>query len=189
MIKVSITRQGVITNEAQFPTQSEAEAWVDQQNDAGSFGKPAGWYYGDALTEEEKALATEIQTEDQNGQPIPSGGLYLLPAQYSVTYTDITVELAEQAEIQKYLTRMEFGKLIMAKLAQKNLKRLMAGETTVEALVSAEAKLEVVQRLLLNGSTSLALGAIQQVSPILTEYPESLKLELITEIQTYLASE
>lgn len=188
MIRVEIKKDGALRNTSVFATIEEARSWVDQQNDKGAFGKPAGWYYESALTPEELATAIEDQELDQNGFPLPDR-IYLIPPQYQVTYVDVTQEQKDKEEIEKYLKRMDFGKLIMAKLASKNLKRIIAGETTVEAVVSAEAKLEVVQRLLLNGSTSLALGAIQQISPILTEYPESLKLELIQEIQTYLASE
>lgn len=188
MFKVIVKIGNEIKGEYKFETQEEISPWLDKYNDFGTWGKPAGWYYGNALTDEEKALATDVQTVDQNGLEIP-GGLYLMPKQWTAEITDITEEVEKEKRIQKYLARMDFGKRLMADLADENLQRLIAGETTVEALVSAEAKLEVVQRLLLNGSTSLALGAIQQISPILTEYPDSLKISLIAKVQGYLAQE
>jgi hypothetical protein len=188
MLKVLVTYQSKVVSQGLFPDQAAVNAWLDSNNDSGVWGKPAGWYYGKSLTDAEKAIATEVQTVDQNGQDLPDA-LYLLPKQWSAEVTDVTLELAREARIEKYMRRMDFGKRLMAELAEENLERLSRGETTVPELVSAEAKLEAVQRLLLNGSTSLALGALQQISASLTEYPDSLKIKFISKVQAYLATE
>jgi len=45
MIKVSIIRDGKITNEASFPTREEADQWLGYHESAGSFGQPATYDY------------------------------------------------------------------------------------------------------------------------------------------------
>lgn len=41
MIKVTITKSGVVTNEGQFPSQDEAQRWFDNLNQLGVFGDPS----------------------------------------------------------------------------------------------------------------------------------------------------
>jgi hypothetical protein len=189
MIKVSITRQGVITNQATFPTQAEAEAWQASVAATGAFGKTAGTYPLSQLSEQE--LSTEIsrvETNASTGEPLIEP-LITIPDQFQVEYTDITAEIEQQKKIRKYETRIAFAQRLMAEISATNSDKYESGEITLSQLQSAEEKLAKVQRLLLNGSTGLALAEIIAIEATLTEYPQSYKDELKAKIQAFLAAE
>lgn len=191
MIKVSITRQGVITNEAQFPNQAEAEAWFNEVAATGAFGKLAGQYMLSQLSEAE--LATEISrvTEQEIlGQIVPLiQPLITIPDQFAVSYTDISAEVAHQRKIAKYAARIAFAQQLMAEISATNTDKYESQEMSLAQLIAAEEKLAKVQRLLLNGSTGLALAEIIAIESTLTEYPQSYKDSFKAKIQAFLASE
>lgn len=188
MIKVSITRQGVITNQAQFDTQAEAEAWQSSVAATGAFGKTVGAYPLSQLSEQE--LATEISRQelDAEGQPLMEP-LVTIPDQFSVSFEDISAELAHQRKIAKYAARIAFAQQLMAEISATNADKYESQEMSLAQLVSAEEKLAKVQRLLLNGSTGLALAEIIAIESTLTEYPQEYKDSLKAKIQAFLASE
>lgn len=175
MIKVSILKNGIVTNQAQFPSQPEADAWLAKEIANESFGK-------DAWTETIPAVydvdgITAITPEQTINHP----------AEFSFTQEDITAQIETEKKIQKNLARMDFGKRIMAELAQRNQDRLLAGETTINDILSAEAKLAVIQRYLLNGSLGIAFQGLQTAD--IPELPAPEKAYFLTKIQDYLASE
>jgi hypothetical protein len=180
MIKVSILKQGVITNEGMIDTQEQAEAWVEQMRDINAFGRSAGVYRLEDLSVEEKLT---IISQETHGEFL----MATIPDQFTVQYQDISAELEIKAKIEKNLARMDFGRQIMAELAQRNQDRLTAAEMTLASVLSLEEKLAKVQRLLLNGSTGLALAELQAL--VITEISEQEKLYFVNKIQSYLASE
>jgi hypothetical protein len=60
MIKISIIKNGQVTNSAQFPTQEEAEAWLSRHEAMGSFGA-AGTY--EVLIEDAVPSQAQINAE------------------------------------------------------------------------------------------------------------------------------
>lgn len=188
MIKISITRQGVITNEAQFPTQDAAETWLNEVAATGAFGKQAGTYPLSQLSEEELVSEISRQEVDEEGSPLAEP-LITIPDQFTTTYNDISAEVAHQRKIAKYAARIAFAQQLMAEISATNADKYEAEEMTLADLVSAEEKLAKVQRLLLNGSTGLALAEIIAIESTLTEYSQEYKNSLKAKIQAFLASE
>jgi len=120
MIKVTITRDGQITNQASFPSQEEAQAWLSSHEAMGSFGHKDIFASQEVLISEEVRGAVQVlvseATFDQYGDEIdpavyeidPDGvispavyetqSILVSPATYLVEITDITAQLAAEAE-------------------------------------------------------------------------------------------
>lgn len=151
------------------------------------WGLPERWLQDtpmSPLTEEQKAAALETRTVEVMGEMVTE---YLLSAEYTVEVVDISEQLLEEKAISKNLARMRFGQRLMAELAAKNQAALVAGTTSINNVLAAEEKLAKVQRLLLNGSTSLALQAL--ISLDIPELPAELKAYFVGKMQEYLANE
>lgn len=84
MFKVEIKKQDVVTNEAIFETEQQAETWVAQEELNKSFGMPAHPEL------DEEGLVTGV----------------IIPAEYEVVITDITAEVLQKRineEAEAYL--------------------------------------------------------------------------------------
>ena len=102
MFKISITKNNVITNQAQFETEESVHTWLKNQQDNKSFGRNSGEYNINELTEQE--LLTEISRKpllDLSGNEI--GTLVTIPNQYEVIIEDVTQQLQLQKESQEAL--------------------------------------------------------------------------------------
>lgn len=120
MIKVTITRDGQITNQASFPSQEEAQAWLAKHEGMGTFGHKDIFVDQEVLISEEvrgpvQVLVSEA-TYDQYGDEVnpavyavdPDGvispavyetqSILVSPATYSVEIVDITAQLLAEAE-------------------------------------------------------------------------------------------
>lgn len=88
MIKISILKNGVITNQAQFPSQPEVDAWLAKEIANESFGKSA-WTetIPEVLDEDGITVITPEQTINH-------------PAEFTVLQEDISAALAQE-EINK----------------------------------------------------------------------------------------
>ena len=107
------------------------------------------------------------------------------PIVETIEEVDITAESALEALVNKNLARMKFGQQVMAELAAMNQQALVAQEITVAQIIAAEEKLSKVQRLLLNGSTSLALAELNALS--IPELPAQTKTYFEAKIANFLA--
>lgn len=96
MIQVTIKNlAGVITNQAQFQTQADADAWVTAQVALKSFGKPERWVDAEDISSlsEDRAQAVASQ---QVGGPEDERTQYKFSAEYTVEQKDITEEVAQE---------------------------------------------------------------------------------------------
>lgn len=185
MIKVSISRNNQVTNQGTFASQLEADAWLAQEESNKSFGKPAGFYPISQLSQEELAQEISRKVVDEFGNEIEP--IVEIPAQYSVVISDISAEITEQKGIAKNKARIQFAMDLMAELAYRNKKRLLAGETTIAEIFAAEAKLVVIQRYLQNSSTEKAYQDLLALD--IPELPVSEKQYFLDKINNYLLSE
>ena len=120
MKQVSIIKNSVVTNQASFPSQEEAQSWLDSHIAMGTFGSPDIYASQEVVISEEvrgpvQVLVSEA-TYDQYGDEI-TPAIYTIdldgvispevretqtvlvsPATYSVEVVDITEQLAAQAE-------------------------------------------------------------------------------------------
>ena len=119
MVQVSIIRNSVVTNQASFPSQEEAQAWLSSHEAMGSFGHKDIFASQEVLISEEVRGAVQVlvseATFDQYGDEIdpavyeinPDGVIspavyetqqvLVSPATYSVEIVDITAQLAQEA--------------------------------------------------------------------------------------------
>lgn len=133
------------------------------------------------------AAIPEINTPEEIIQVGVAEQIINHPAEYTIEVTDITTQVAYEKDIAKRVARINFGTQLFAELATRNVLRLKAGTTTLADLMSAEAKLAVVQRLMANSSTEIALQTLQ--AAIIPEIPQIEKDFFIAKIASYLAAE
>ena len=105
MIKVTISKQNVITNQGTFKTKEEANSWVAFHESQESFGKPQ---------HETQVLVSEAIPEvlDENGNVIQETveAVYetkVIPAEYTIEVENITqqVSLEKSKQEQKKLAK------------------------------------------------------------------------------------
>lgn len=102
MIKISIKKQDQITNQASFPSQEEAQAWLAHHEGMKSFGEPAQTIQqqielSPAVIAEDGSVLQEAVTEMQEVH---------IPGSYEVEIVDITSQLEQEkanAEAQAFL--------------------------------------------------------------------------------------
>lgn len=143
MIKISISRNNQVTNQANFQTQAEADAWLAQEVANKSFGKPAGFYPISQLSPEELAQETSRKEVDELGNPLMEV-MVEIPAQYSVATEDITAQVeAEKAkEAQKKADRSNRVVNLKSIDWSKNLSNVQM-QAILKALVEDNLKDEV----------------------------------------------
>lgn len=180
MFYVSIKKQNIETNAASFETLDLANAWIAQCESDKAWGEPAYTEIIPEVLEIKDELGEVIQTA------VPAHDI-VHPSEYTIEVTDITTQVAYEKDIAKRVARINFGTQLFAELATRNVLRLKAGTTTLADLMSAEAKLAVVQRLMANSSTEIALQTLQ--AAIIPEIPQIEKDFFIAKIAAYLAAE
>jgi hypothetical protein len=175
MFKVTVKNlEGIATHGQDWPTLEQVQSWIDQVKPTGAWGKPAYTEIIPAVLDEEGNEVTPEQTIEHQDE-------------FTIEIEDISQQVAFEKEVQKNLARMQFGARLMAELATGNQAALTAGALTVQQIIEAEAALATVQRLILNGSLGLAVGALQEAK--IPHLPDSTKLAFIKKMQDYLAAE
>lgn len=161
-------------------TQAEVDDYIQWAYDSAHWGEPA---YTEIIPE-------VLEIKDELGEiiqaAVPAHDI-VHPSEYTIEVTDITTQVAYEKDIAKRVARINFGTQLFAELATRNVLRLKAGTTTLADLMSAEAKLAVVQRLMANSSTEIALQTLQ--AAIIPEIPQIEKDFFIAKIAAYLAAE
>lgn len=123
MIKISIIKNGQITNGVQFETQEQIDAWLTKHVAKNTFGLPERLVPQSECTEEQLASAIELIPEvlDEAGE-ILTPAMARLPAEYTIEITDISeqIELQKQSEeALRFLNQSDFK--ILRHLRQKAL--------------------------------------------------------------------
>lgn len=144
MIRVQIKKQNIVTNEATFPTETEANTWLEFHKSNHTFGKPAVYETVETIV---PALYEEQELLDENGlsydppqfetvEVAPESVEYtqklVTPAEeFEVVITDVTVELNAQKNKQD---KIEAGK--KARVVCELVLDFIAGENLAKNLTS-----------------------------------------------------
>lgn len=179
MFKVTITKNGVITNQAQFPTEAEANAWLAQEVANKSFGKPERWVTDqqEDVSQAVETRVTELQPEQSVGydadgvitresRPAISLTEYLLPAEYTVEVTDITAQDAQEQINQEALIYLAATDWMVVRAMETSTP---VPEEILNARASARSKIVRSQGLL---SSSIKASASLTASSALALMPE-----------------
>ena len=103
MIKVVIKNlSGSITHEGRFSTLEEAQAWFSTGESQKAFGKPERWVHEDdlAFMGEDRTKAVESQMV---GAPDDEKSRFRFASEYSVEFSDITAQVAQEKLNQESL--------------------------------------------------------------------------------------
>lgn len=94
MIRISINKNSQITNQASFPSQEEAQAWLSHHEGMKSFGEPA------QTIQQQVELSPAVFDEEGNelSPAVTEMQEVHIPGSYEVEILDISAQL-EQAQI------------------------------------------------------------------------------------------
>lgn len=141
MFKVSITKNGILTNQAQFDNRTEAEQWLERESENGSFGKVAGTYPALILTELERLSASD-DFEDEEGVVF-----MVIPNQFDAQIEDVSQEVAQEntnSESLTYLAKTDW--MVLRHLRQKTL-GMETSLSEEEFIALEEARAEAASRI------------------------------------------
>ncbi len=140
MKKVTIKKQGAITNQASFLTQELADGWLANEIANKSFGKPERWVSEDRIQIENENIdnALEMMIEPIQGVDVK---LYKFSAEYVVEVTDATAEVLASKKISDRTKKRSFGEGMIDKIStindSKNLSIEQVDAFMSNALVSS----------------------------------------------------
>lgn len=140
MIKVNVIKNGVITNSANFETQTLADAWVNAQVVLKSFGKPERWIDAEDLSQMGEDRASAISSQEIGG-PEDARTQYKFAAEYTISQVDITLEIQAQDQNVKSLAYLVSTDWLVIRAIENSLKPVPA---EVMAL-RAEARSKIVK--------------------------------------------
>lgn len=185
MIRVKIKNLSqVVTHQADWLTQQDADNWINQIKQTGIWGKVAGEYPLSQLSQTE--IATEISRRevDEFKQPLPEP-LVTIPDQFTIEQTDVTSEYADQALKNESIVAIALGADLMADIRTLNKKKI-ANETMTQQQFQdllSDSTAFAIERALWNGSFDTAKTLIQNFSGY---YTTEEKAPLIAKIDAFL---
>ena len=183
MIKVDILKHGVVTNSAQFETQPQVDAWIAECTLNKAFGKPERWVHEKdlAILGEDKTLALESM---ESGEPESIEKVYKFAAEYTISQSDITAEVAQQKKVQDRLEKQAIGATVIAIATEINEAKALT-QVQVTALL-ADQTLITIERLAWSGSLELLKLAIENY--VGAFYSDADKAKLLAPINAYLGT-
>lgn len=184
MIKVDVIKSGIVTNSAQFETQVEVDAWISQNTLVKAFGKSERWVHEKdlAVLGEDKTHAIEFQ---ESGEPESLEKIYKFSADYTISQSDITVEIEHEKKIQSRLSKQGVGALVIAIATEINDSKSFTQEQ-LQAFLADQA-LVMIERLAWSGSLDLLAASIQAYSGAF--YDTNDKVKMLAPITAYLSSQ
>lgn len=120
MFKAEVTKNNIVTNIAYFPTQLEAESWLNSCVANNIFGKPQREALEKELVNEDGEIVPHLDGENiQDSISVREETaidgtvirIHTLPAEYSTLITDITAEVLakkESDEALQYLNQTDY---------------------------------------------------------------------------------
>ena len=152
MIEVTIANlDGVMTNQARWPDQPSAAAWVTTERATGAFGRDDRWVSEDDLEAEgedkTKAIESQSYTADSEGTTKMN---YHFAAEFTVSYTDVSAEVAQATALAKGLQAQALGAQVVAAVFALNESADITA-AQLQALMSDPA-ISLIERLCWNGS-------------------------------------
>ncbi len=158
MIKISIKKQDQVTNQAQFSSQEEAQAWLASHEGMKSFGEPAQTI--EQQVEISPAVLESQELLDENGEsfdPPQFQDVEIVPAQYEmqemhipgyvVEIEDISAKLEQEkanAEAQAFLDSSDWKVLRHRDQQDIGLATSLSGEEFQELLQQRQMAREAI---------------------------------------------
>jgi|GEM_PF-4345525 len=185
MIRATITNlTGKITNQAQYPDQASAQAWVQTERTRGSFGKDDRWISEDDITatgeDKTKAIASESYVSDVDGTTKMK---YHFAAEFTIAYLDVSAEIAQAHALSKGLQAQSYGAQIVAAVFALNESSSIT-PAQLQALMS-DSTISMIERLCWNGSLISARVLIAGLSNAF--YTDAQKVQVLALVDGYIA--
>ena len=198
MFKLTVTSQpqnglASILHSATYADLATAEFWKQEILEKNEWNFPTRTELVPERTEFIPAVPEQLDEQGQVIVPAQPEQTIVYPAyerqvpDVTITIEDITEQSLYEQDIEKRLARINFGNRLFAELATRNVNRLKAGQTTLENILAAEAKLSLVQRYMANSSLEIAAQTLQGLD--IPEMPADEKTYFLNRIQGYLAAE
>lgn len=196
-LQVSITRSGVLTNQAPFSSMEEAQAWVDSHVGIGSFGPSR---YAMQQVEIAPAVIGEEELLDSEGasfDPPQFQDVEISPAQfeeqsvevnpegYVISIEDVTVQESAAVSLS---SKIEMGRA--AREACQQVLDLVAGhnldrELSMEDITLLQSMMAGPETALRAGRPSKAKQLIQAITPDETLVTQSMKDQALALLANY----
>ena len=125
MIRVKIFKNGVQTNEANFPSLLEAQAWVDDNVANNSWGKHERWLKEQQCLDEGidfSSLETRISNDGENDFTE-----YKVPSEYLVETSDVSAEYQDHLLEQESEDAYQLVNALKVQVRKINVKKLKTG--------------------------------------------------------------
>jgi hypothetical protein len=155
MIKVSITKNNIVTNGSNFETQEEADAWIAQGVLENWWGLPQRW---ERLELGQTVPETALQTREVDAG-LGSYTEYEMAAEYSISQEDITAQVQDEADSAKDVLADTYSSSILNKLRKINRQKIRNGlwdEAKVRSL-KANSPLMTLKEDIRDGFFGIAL--------------------------------
>jgi hypothetical protein len=184
MKKVLIKKSGVITHQALFETQEQANIWIQNEETNKSFGKQARWVSEERiqLEGEDIALSDQMMIEPIMGKDVK---LYHFPAQYLIEISDVTAQVTAENKVLDRAKKRAFGEALIDKISAINDSKNLSVEQ-VDAFMS-NALITALREHLWAGNISTFVSKLQS-SDVSAFFTTQEKASVVSECQTFLAS-
>lgn len=184
MKKATVTKSGVVTNQATFATQELADTWLAQEIANKSFGKPERWVYeNDLLSQgEDIANSVEMVLETVMGQEVKK---YRFPVEYTVEITDATAEVLAAKKLSDRTKKRAFGEALIDKISTINDSKNLSVEQ-VDAFMG-NALITALREHLWAGNISTFVSKLS-ASDVSAFFTEQEKAVVISECNQFLSS-
>lgn len=182
MIKISIinNKTGQLYS-GEFATQGLADAWIAQESANQSWGKKEYWLPSDDLKGNNTidSIANEVRGESPNQKT-----WYKFPDEFTVTQSDITVEVAKRNIIGYSTNAQSLGASILSDIfALNDAKAITSAQFDA---VLADATLAKIERCLWQGSIIKAKELINTLDQ--TFFTTAEKSAIIAKIDAFLTA-
>lgn len=110
MIEVRVKKQNVVTHKDIFPSQNDADVWINRHVALGTFGKPERWV-DEELCELQGEVIADAIAEQMTGGPDHEHKQYKFSAEYVIEQEDVTAQVAQaetNAESLRYLAATDW---------------------------------------------------------------------------------
>ena len=185
MIQATIFNlHGVVTNQARWPDQATASAWVASESASGAFGKLDRWVAEDDLAaageDKTKAVSSQSYVSDVDGS---TKTRYKFPAEFTVTYSDVSSEIAQAHALAKGLQAQAYGAQVVAAVFALNESSSITAQQ-LQALMG-DPTIAMIERLCWNGSLIAARTMISSLSN--SFYTDAQKTQVLALVDSYIA--
>jgi hypothetical protein len=165
MFKITITKQGIQTHGAKFPTQAEADVWIADNVANNSWGFPERWVKQSDLTLLGLSPANSVAVEERTTE-LGSALYFKFPSDYTVEVSDATAEVLAEQEEQESVEAFALVEVLKNKIRTINLRKLKANtwDNAKWAQFKNDANINSARLSINDASLKDAKAAIQAVS-------------------------